>query len=473
MRVALTSPAWTFEGSIYFGCRAPHLPLELGWTKQLLEAGGHGVLMLDGHLLGLAHAELAAAVRAFRPDLTVVTTAPSYLFWRCAPPELRVPQELVRALEGVGGRIVAVGPHGSTTPEAALTKLGVDAVVMGECETVVARLAAGEPWDTIAGLAYRDGERTFVNGGPQAASFVDAPPLLWPEAWIRRHDHHHHRFDAPPQGPGAEVEASRGCPYHCSFCAKENFRDRYRRRPVGAVVAEIEALQAQGVEYVYFIDEIFLPNRPLLEALLGKGLKFGVQTRIDLWKPELLELLGKAGCVSIEAGVESLTREGREELAKDCKLDTEELAERLIHAKRFVPFVQANLLEMPQDDDELIERWRTRLREAGVWANDPVPLFPYPGSPDYRRLWGLPDARAWERAVDHYLATFAGFSDLQDERPLPLAELERPAAPPRRAGSPGHPAAAPHPVGDRAGTPVTAPHPIGDRAGTPVTLERA
>ena len=187
-------------------------------------------------------------------------------------------------------------------------------------------------------------------------------------------------------------------------------------------------MRDQGVEYVYFIDEIFLPNRPLLEGLIGRGLKFGVQTRIDLWKPEMLALLGRAGCVSIEAGVESLTQEGRDQLAKNCKLTTEELADRLVEARRYVPFVQANLLEMPQDDTALVERWRDRLHRAGVWANDPVPLFPYPGSPDYRRLWGLPDAQAWERAVDHYLSTFAHMSELQDARPRPLHELESLAA---------------------------------------------
>jgi anaerobic magnesium-protoporphyrin IX monomethyl ester cyclase len=138
----------------------------------------------------------------------------------------------------------------------------------------------------------------------------------------------------------------------------------------------------------------------------------------------MLALLGRAGCVSIEAGVESLTREGRDRLDKNCRLETDELADRLVEAKRHVPFVQANLLEMPQDDDGLVEAWRSRLRGAGVWANDPVPLFPYPGSPDYRRLWGLPDDAAWERAVDHYLATYAGFSDIQEARPRPLAELE-------------------------------------------------
>jgi B12-binding domain/radical SAM domain protein of rhizo-twelve system len=421
--VALIDPPWSFAGSIYFGCRFPHLPLELACCRSLLEDQGHAALLLAAPLMGLEAADIRAELAAFRPDLTVVTTAPSYLFWRCAPPELRVPQEIVRAIDGIAGRIVAVGPHGSTTPGTTLRKLGVAAVAMGECEETVARLAGGA-WDDLPGLAFKDGDRVRINGGPQAARFVDLPPLVWPDEMVARHRHHHHRFDDEPIGPGAEVEASRGCPYSCTFCAKENFRDRYRRRPVGAVIAEIERLQAQGVEYVYFIDEIFLPNRPLLEALVGRGLKFGVQTRIDLWKPEMLELLGRAGCVSIEAGVESLTVEGRDELGKDCKLGTEELASRLIEAKHHVRFVQANLLEMPQDDDSLVETWRRRLGDAGVWANDPVPLFPYPGSPDYRLRWGLPDDQAWERAVDHYLATFAGFSDLQDARPRRLSELE-------------------------------------------------
>src|SRR5687768_8316178 len=103
MRVALVNPPWTFDGSIYFGCREPHLPLEYGSAKVLLERAGHDVEIIDGHLFGMSKQDVAAEVGAFRPDMTVVTTAPSYLFWRCAPPELRVPQEMLQALDGVGG----------------------------------------------------------------------------------------------------------------------------------------------------------------------------------------------------------------------------------------------------------------------------------------------------------------------------------------------------------------------------------
>ena len=138
----------------------------------------------------------------------------------------------------------------------------------------------------------------------------------------------------------------------------------------------------------------------------------------------MLELLGRAGCVSIEAGVESLTPEGRENLAKKCRMTTDQLADRLMTARRHVPFVQANLIEVAEDDEASVQRWRDKMQAAGVWANDPVPLYPYPGSPDYRKLWGEPDDHAWERAHDHYLRLFERFSDVQEQRPIPLRELE-------------------------------------------------
>jgi B12-binding domain/radical SAM domain protein of rhizo-twelve system len=425
VKLALVNPPWTFDGSIYFGCHEPHLPLELGYTRALLERDGHDVLLLDGHLMGQSYAELAAAVRAFGPAMTVVATAPSYLFWRCAPPELRVPREMLDALGDAGGLTVAVGPHGSATPGATLRKLGAGVVVMGECEEVVTALAnGGTPGQTPGTAILQDGA-LVQSGGPQAARFTDLPPLRWPDEWVRRHHHHHHRFDRAARAPGAEVEASRGCPYHCTFCAKIDFRDAYRRRELPLLLAEIDGLIGQGAEYLYFIDEIFLPNRPLLEALVERRIEFGVQTRIDLWKPEMIALLGRAGCVSIEAGVESLTEDGRAALDKRCKMTTDELADLLVTARKHVPFVQANLLEMADDDEAMVASWRDGLKAQGVWANDPVPLYPYPSSPDYRRLFGAPDDRAWERAHAHYLGQFTQFSEIQDERPLPLAELEQ------------------------------------------------
>jgi anaerobic magnesium-protoporphyrin IX monomethyl ester cyclase len=133
MRYSLINPPWSFDGSIYFGCREPHLPLEFGYSQALLERAGHEVQIVDAQLEDLTLAEVRRRVDAFRPDFTVVTTAPSYLFWRCAPPELRVPKQTIQAVRDVGGKLVVIGPHASTTPAATLRKLDVDVAVMGEC----------------------------------------------------------------------------------------------------------------------------------------------------------------------------------------------------------------------------------------------------------------------------------------------------------------------------------------------------
>jgi len=422
MRFALVNPHWSFEGSIYFGCREPHLPLEFGYSKALLEQNGHEAAIIDGLLEGLTESEIVDRARAFCPDFIVVTTAPSYLFWRCAPPELRVPQELSNALRDIPAKLVVVGPHASTTPRATLNKLDADVVIVGECEEVLPQLAGDI--SAATSIAFRQNGNIVVRGPNRAADMKRLPALTWPDEVIARHHHHHHRFDAPPEGPGAEMEASRGCPYHCTFCAKDNFRNNYRKRPLQAILQELDTLIAQGVEYIYFIDEIFLPDMQLLAALAERKIKIGVQTRIDLWNEDAIRALARAGCVSVEAGVESITEAGRAYLDKKCKMSTEQLSERLIFAKNMIPFVQANLLAMTEDDAEQIEEWRHNLETHGVWANKPVPLFPYPGSPEYTRMWGPADDFAWERAHEFYLKGFDSFSDIQEQRPQPLVALE-------------------------------------------------
>ena len=122
--------------------------------------------------------------------------------------------------------------------------------------------------------------------------------------------------------------------------------------------------------------------------------------------------------------MESITEKGRAALDKKCRMSTDSLADKLILARRHVPFVQANLIQMEEDDSGEVEQFRQRLIAHGVWANKPVPLYPYPGSPDYTNRWGAPDANAWERATDYYLTVYDQFSDIQESRPRPLHELE-------------------------------------------------
>src|SRR5215475_6561345 len=98
MKFALVNPAWSYEGSTYFGCQDPHYALELLFACDQIQGQGHEALLIDAHLEQLSTSEVRGELERFGPDFLVVPTAPSYLFWRCPPPELRIPRRWFREL---------------------------------------------------------------------------------------------------------------------------------------------------------------------------------------------------------------------------------------------------------------------------------------------------------------------------------------------------------------------------------------
>lgn len=443
MKYALVNPRWSFEGSTYFGCAEAHFPLELLSAREFLRSAGHEVLLVDALMENLSAEQVRCRLQGFRQDFLVVPTAPSYLFWRCPQPELRVPRQWIAVLNGGSGRVrgtgsrtVVIGPHGSATPLATLEKTGADIVLRGEPDQTLPQLAT-LPFEMIAGCVWRDGGDS--NGAVHQSPGLGATdmrllgPLDYTDYPVERHTHKHHIF--PHNGAdhltlGAEVEFARGCPWACTFCNKTLFRNKYRERELPSVLSEIDQLIGRGVDYIYFIDEIFGVGktvRTLLEEIAKRPISIGFQSRIDLWDEAGMDLLAQAHTVSFECGVESITDAGRDAMNKNCRMTTERIGDLLLYARQRIPWVQANLIKTPEDDPALVAGWQARMKANGVWVSEPVPMFPFPGSPQYVNTFGAqPDEAAWERAHEFYLNIFAGkgFSDIQSDHPLSLAELE-------------------------------------------------
>lgn len=426
MRYALVNPNWNFAGSTYFGCTEPHYPLELLFAHQQVVRAGGEALLIDAQMENRSVTDVAPELRDFAPDFLVIPTAPSYLFWRCPPPELKVPQEWFRGLRSKATQ-VAIGPHPSATPAATLRKLGCEVALRGEPDQTLAELAS-KSWNDIAGCCWKstDGDHFSPALGVTDMKTLDA--LDFQNYPVERHEHRHHVFSG--SGRGAELEFARGCPWACIFCNKTLFRNKFRERPVEAVLTEMDTLIARGVDYIYFIDEIFGVGKNvlrLLEAVAERPVSIGFQTRIDLWNEQTLDLLGRAHCISMECGIESITEQGREELNKNCLIDTQRIGQLLIYARQRIPWVQANLILTDHDDKGEIRRWQDELKAKGVWVSEPVPMFPFPGSPLYVQTFGeLPDDTAWERAHHFYLSQFRdkGFSDIQEQQPSAIEDLE-------------------------------------------------
>jgi anaerobic magnesium-protoporphyrin IX monomethyl ester cyclase len=425
MKYALINPNWDFKGSTYFGCQDPHYPLELLFASDQIREAGHKPLLIDAQNESLNVEETRRRVQAFVPDFLVIPTAPSYLFWRCPPPELRVPREWFAGLHTKAVK-VAIGPHPSATPVAALRKLQCDVAMRGEADLALAQLCT-RPWQEIEGCCWHDQDGDHLTPTLGVADMSRLHALDFENYDVQRHRHRHHVFWG--EGHGAELEFARGCPWACNFCNKTLFRNKFRERSVEAVLAEIDRLISRGVDYVYFIDEIFGVGknvRRLLEGIAERDLNIGFQTRIDLWDEESLDLLGRAHTISIECGIESITDEGRNDLNKNCRMSTERLTELLIYARGRIPWVQANLILTEKDSKDDIARWQERLKAHGVWVSEPVPMFPFPGTPLYAQMFGAPDDQAWERAHHYYTSAFGdkGYSDIQEQQPASIEDLE-------------------------------------------------
>jgi anaerobic magnesium-protoporphyrin IX monomethyl ester cyclase len=433
MKYALVNPKWNFHGSTYFGCPEPHIPIELLSAREMLRRAGQEVLLIDAFMADLTPGQVEIMLDGFNEDFLVLPTAPSYLFWRCPQPELRIPRQWISALSR-RSTVVVIGPHGSVTPHATLDKTGADVVLRGEPDQTLTQLAS-TPWELIPGCYWRDRETGAIRNSP-GLGVVDmqtVPMLDYSDYPIERHLHLHHIFPgcgADHLRLGAEVEFARGCPYACTFCNKTLFRNKYRERRFDAVLGEIDQLINRGVDYIYFIDEIFGVGKQvqeLLKEISKRPLSIGFQTRIDLWNEESLDLLARAHCVSFECGIESITDEGRDAMNKNCRITTDRIGELLTYARQRIPWVQANLIKTAEDDPQEVAAWQQRLKAHGVWVSEPVPMFPFPGSPEYVTTFGAqPDEQAWERAHSYYLELFAtkGWSDIQDQAPLALEQLE-------------------------------------------------
>ena len=65
------------------------------------------------------------------------------------------------------------------------------------------------------------------------------------------------------------LQFSRGCPYRCEFCdIIIMFGRKPRVKPVEQIGRELDALRAQGVVRVFFVDDNLIGNRPACKRLL-------------------------------------------------------------------------------------------------------------------------------------------------------------------------------------------------------------
>ncbi len=105
---------------------------------------------------------------------------------------------------------------------------------------------------------------------------------------------------------------ARGCPFHCTWCSKPIFGNRYRHRTAKNIVGEmLELKQRYRPEMIRFTDDIFTIHRRKFLELADEiekqdaQIPFECLSRVDLVDREVLQRLRDIGCRKILYGVES------------------------------------------------------------------------------------------------------------------------------------------------------------------------
>ena len=284
-------------------------------------------------------------------------------------------------------RVIAGGPHTSAVPEETLREGAVDIAVTAEAESMAAQLfealEKGTDLAAVPGIAYLDAAgRCQRTPDPALISDLDATPPVPLELF--RPD----RYRGTLRGRRmANVQASRGCPFRCLYCLRGPASGRrFRPRRLDAVLGEIRRLHDDyGIRALSFVDDIFTFDMErtarLCEMLRAEPyrLPWMCETRADRVDDALLAGMKRAGCVSIDFGVESGSEMILERLRKRISKDTLRRAFR--GCRRAGIATRAFfMLGTPWETDETVEETIAFARELRPTVSVFFLAMPYPGT---------------------------------------------------------------------------------------------
>ena len=339
--------------------------------------------------VSIGYCDIPAGEDPKRAARRMAKNAPRLAGLSCYVWNLRQSLELAAALKGLLPeiRIVLGGPEAGGMARGLLeSEPAVDFIALGEGEETFRRLllflAAGRGQvDEVPGLAFRkDGA---VAATPKAP-LIDLRRLGAPYAA---------GHVAMPQGtPQLFLEASRGCPFSCTYCVWGPKRMRYR------AIEDIEAdlrFMADKTPLVYCIDADILMSRrralsvpkAFLRATEGRETKLIFGTNLmHLW-PEVVDFFSKHPdrfCVNF--GLQTVVPEVAKRIRRP--LDIGALGARLRHFKEKCPSMQFGfglIFGLPGDDLGGFKRgleWTLSYHPSRIFVNHCVVL---PGSELERR----------------------------------------------------------------------------------------
>ncbi|MDJ0780898.1 MAG: radical SAM protein [Desulfosarcinaceae bacterium] len=299
--------------------------LGLGYLAAVLKASGYDALFID---FKQGPAVLQQTISAKAPILVGLSLIFQHFFHQFA--------ELAQYLRrhGYGGHLTIGGHYSSLRYERVLSDIPeLDSAVLFEGEytllELVHRLANGNDWQAIQGIAYRTGSEIICN--PLRPLIEDLDTLPFP---LRPNE---------PDQTLAQVTvplaATRGCIHRCAFCSIREFYTRVpgkkvRRRSPQNVVDEMKSLHTQRRARIFLFQDDDFPVagkggrawvNKFIKALKDQNL-FGriiwkISCRVDEIDPKLFARMKTAGLYLVYLGIESGNPNGLKILGKGAGVE--------------------------------------------------------------------------------------------------------------------------------------------------------
>ncbi|HEX4037349.1 MAG TPA: radical SAM protein [Acidobacteriaceae bacterium] len=388
----------------------PYPPLAMLYAATALEDHGISVAAFDP-MLHAPFPGMEEALASCQPKIVVVYEDDfNFLSKMCLTRMREIAWKVARDAHAAGATAIVHGSDSTDHPELFLDH-GFDSVLCGEAEAALVELCRalldGNQPPPIAGLVERDRQGGVVRSPERLAKnpewqhlhsprrdFIDLQPYR--DAWLRAHAYF-----------SLNMVSSRGCPYHCNWCAKPISGNKFQLRAAASVAEEMKVLKFQaGAGHIWFSDDVFALNhlwvREFAQEVTRRNaaLPFKIQSRADLMTAETVDHLKTAGCAEVWMGVESGSQAVLNAMDKGLSLAAvvaarDRLAQAGIHACYFLQFGYPG--ESWDELQETIAFVRTtRPDDIGVSFS-----YPLPGTVFYERVRAqLGDKRNWTDSDD-------------------------------------------------------------------------
>jgi anaerobic magnesium-protoporphyrin IX monomethyl ester cyclase len=296
----------------------PYPPLATLYAAACLRNAGYSVALFDAMLADGEH-EIEKALRQHQPHFVAFyEDSFNFLTKMCLSRMREAAQRMSEMARGYGATVIAASPDVSDHPELYFAH-GVQYALIGEADHTLRELLDAltgrqpRPLAEIAGLALPDPDtpdgvcRTKARAPERLLDVFPFPAwdLLDAERYRAAWQQTHGYFSL-------NMVSTRGCPFHCNWCAKPIWGQRYAMRSPASVAEEMAWIKRTfRPDHIWFADDIFGLRQKWVaefaEEVTARDavLPFTIQSRVDLMTEKAVAGLALAGCSEVWMGAES------------------------------------------------------------------------------------------------------------------------------------------------------------------------